>query len=351
MKRWMVMVGLLVVAALYLLLWPVAIDPIAWEPPVHEPTRWQPTGTVAQAERVTTPGAHGPEDVEVDARGRIYAGVDDGRILVFDPLSQPPRSLASTGGRPLGMHFAKDGRLIIADAEKGMLAIDPSGKITVVTTTCAGTRMVFTDDVDIGNDGTIYFSDASTKYGQKRWKEDLMESRPNGRVCSWDPKTHQTTELMRDLYFANGVALDPEQQFLLVNETSRYRVRKLWIAGEKKGQSEIVIDNLPGFPDNISTGTGGVFWIAIASPRNPVLDATAGSPFLRKVIMRLPEALQPKPEKTARTIGIDEDGNVVADLFDPAGEKVFMVTSVSERRGQLYFGSLQDHAFAVMPRP
>jgi sugar lactone lactonase YvrE len=335
---------------LYLVAWPVAVDPIAWEPPVFEPNAWKPTGTVAGAERLEV-GGTGPEDLEVDREGRIYAGLEGGDIAMFDAKGKRTGTLANTGGRPLGLHWAKDGRLLVADAERGLLAIDAAGKVAVLTSTCAGTKLVFTDDLDVTAAGTVYFSDASSKYGQEHWKDDLIESAANGRLCTWDPKTFEVRELVKDMYFANGVAIDPEQQFVLVNETSRYRVRKIWIAREKVGQQEMLIENLPGFPDNISTGTNGVFWIAIGSPRNPVVDRLAGIPFFRKVIMRLPEAIQPQPEKTARTIGVDASGKVVADLFDPNGEKIFMVTAVVERAGQLYFGSLRDTAFARLAVP
>jgi sugar lactone lactonase YvrE len=225
------------------------------------------------------------------------------------------------------------------------------GQVTVLTSTCGGSPLVFTDDLDVASDGTIYFSDASVRFSQKHWKLDIVESRPNGRLCAYDPRAKETREVLRDLYFANGVALDPSGEFVLVNETSRYRVRKLFIAGPRKGEHEIVIENLPGFPDNLSSGAGGLFWIAIASPRNRIVDALAGAPFLRKVILRLPEAIQPKPEHTARAIAIDASGRVRFDFFDPTGTPIFMITSVEERGGWLYFGSLQDEAVARMRSP
>ena len=37
-----------------------------------------------------------------------------------------------------------------------------------------------------------------------------------------------------EMYFANGVAVSPDQTYLLVNETGAYKITKIWIAGEKK---------------------------------------------------------------------------------------------------------------------
>lgn len=334
---------------LYLVAWPVPIRPEAWQPPT--PVPFEPTGSLADIEIIPLPDGHGPEDVEVDPLGRIYAGLHDGRILRWETPDREPLVFSDTGGRPLGLHWDLSGNLIVADALKGLLRVGPDGTITVLATQCGGTPLVFTDDLEIAADGTIWFSDASTRFGQPEWNLDILENRASGRLCAWNPATGEARQVLDGLYFANGIAVDPDQQFVLVNETSRYRVRKLWIAGEKKGQNEVLIDNLPGFPDGISTGTDGVFWIAVASPRNDFLDLAADKPFLRSLVVRLPEAMKPKPDKTARAIGVRADGTVAYDLFDPLGTRLELVTSVQERDGWLYLGSLIDDVVGRVRRP
>jgi sugar lactone lactonase YvrE len=94
-----------------------------------------------------------------------------------------------------------------------------------------------------------------------------------------------------EMYFANGVAVSPDQTYLLVNETGAYKITKIWIAGEKKGQSEIFMENLPGVPDGISYNGDGIFWVAFPSRRADILDNLGPKPFLRKVVMRLPQNL------------------------------------------------------------
>jgi sugar lactone lactonase YvrE len=293
--------GAIVAAAVlsYLAAWPVAVDPVAWDSPAPRP--WTPTGDFAAATRIELPDGAGPEDVDVDAAGRVYAGLDDGRILRW-----PPEGGART--------------------------------------------LVFTDDLETTADGRVWFTDASVRYGQPEWKLDIAESRANGRLCVYDPATGVVTEVLRDLYFANGVAVDPVQQYVLVNETSRYRVRRVWIDGPRAGENDVFIDNLPGFPDGISTGSA-LYWIAVASPRNALLDGTSDSPRVRAAMMRLPEFLHPKPERTTRVIGVDREGRVAVDLFDPQGRTIAMVTSAQERDDTLYLGSLTDNAWARMPVP
>jgi sugar lactone lactonase YvrE len=104
------------------------------------------------------------------------------------------------------------------------------------------------NDLDVAADGTIYFTDASSKFSLTELRADLLEHQPNGRLLSYDPTTKQTRVLLRNLYFANGVAVSPDQSFVLINDTGTYSVRRYWLKGEKAGQSDVFIDNLPGFP-------------------------------------------------------------------------------------------------------
>ncbi|MCH8960348.1 MAG: SMP-30/gluconolactonase/LRE family protein, partial [Bacteroidetes bacterium] len=171
------------------------------------------------------------------------------------------------------------------------------------------------------------------------------------RLLAYDPASGATRTLRDDLYFANGVAVSPDGAFVLVNETARYRVRRYWLAGPRHGESEVIVDNLPGFPDGISSNGAGVYWLALASPRNPLLDTLAPHPFVRKMILRLPEAVQPAPERYAFVLGIDGDGRVVHNLQNPSGEPFAIITSVEQVGEVLYLGSLTEPALARIAVP
>jgi len=347
-------VALILVATilLYLLLWPVSIAPVAWNPPAAPALDgvYAVNRALASVERLGEGVGPKPEDIAVDLKGRIYAGFEDGRIVRWDTAAMNSETFANTGGRPLGLHFDNDGNLIVADSYKGLLNIAPDGTMTTLSTEHGGRPFHFTNDVDIAADGTIYFTDASDKFGQTAFVDDLMEHGAHGRLLAYDPETGETHMLLDNLQFANGVAVDPDQQFVLVNETGAYQVRKFWIAGEKEGDDEILIDNLPGFPDGISTGTNGIFWIALASPRNPLMDKLGPKPFMRKVVMRLPAFLRPKPVQYAFVLGIDAEGNVIHNLQDPDGAFA-PITSVQEHDAKLYFGSIIESAFGRIAAP
>jgi sugar lactone lactonase YvrE len=345
-----VIVGLLL---LYLLLWPVPIDPAAWKPPEAPELAgvYEPNTRLALVERLGVGIGVGPEDVAVDSQGRIYGGVEDGRILRFQPDGSQPEVFADTGGRPLGLHFDAASNLVVADAYKGLLSIAPDGSITALSTEQGGVAFGLADDVDIAADGTIFFSDATFKFSVTEDVLDLMEHRPNGRLLAYDPRT-QTTRLVLDkLYFANGVAVSPDQSFVLVVETVKYRVQRYWLTGSRQGESEVFIDNLPGFPDGVSSNGRDTFWLALVSPRKPDVDAVLlPNPFLRKIIVRLPEALLPAAENYGFVLGLDMEGRVVHNLQDPSASYA-QITSVQEHEGMLYLGSLVEDEIGRLPVP
>jgi sugar lactone lactonase YvrE len=352
MKRIIRYVLAVVIVALiaYLLLWPVPINPVAWTPP----TAPELTGVYAQnselsrIERLTV-NDFAPEDVAFDAQDRIYCGTLNGSIFRFQADGTHAELFAQTKGRPLGLAFDHNGNLIVADAVIGLVSISLDGKITVLNTEAEGTPFHCTNDLDIAADGIIYFTDASYKFSLTQLKADLLEHQPNGRFLAYDPQTKQTRVLLRDLYFANGVAVSPDQTFALVNETGAYRVRRYWLAGAHQGQSDIFIDNLPGFPDGISSNGRDTFWLALVNRRDAALDKLLPHPFARKIVMRLPNFLQPNIKRYAFALGLDTNGKIVRNLQDPSPQCFTQIANVVEHKGALYFGSIGENAIGRMP--
>lgn len=354
MKRYILGALLFVIIALlaYLLLWPVPFNPVAWTPPAAP----ELTGVYAQnselsrIEKLPVPGRK-PEDVAFDSQDRIYCGDEAGRIFRLQPDGTRPELFADTKGRPLGLVFDRNGNLIVADAIKGLLSVSPEGSISVLATEAEGLPFLCTNDLDVSADGTIYFTDASSKFPLTQLKAELLEHQPNGRFLAYDPKTKATRVLLRDLYFANGVAVSPDQSFVLVNDTGAYRVRRYWLQGPNAGQSDVFIDNLPGFPDGISSDGRDGFWLALVNRRDSGLDFLLPHPFLRKVVWRLPSFLQPNIKRYAFALGLDRNGRVVQNLQDPSPQCFAQIANVVEHKGNLYFGSIAENAIGRMAAP
>jgi sugar lactone lactonase YvrE len=343
-----VLLIILVLIVLYFLAWPVPIEPVAWKAPPNPGY----TGPFAQNEllqaieflKIGT--NHGPEDVAVDDQGRIYLATHEGVIVRLQPDGTRPENWVNTNGRPLGIDFDNAGNLIVADAFRGLLSVSPEGKIIELATVADGIPIHYANNVDCAADGKIYFSDASTKFGAKESGGtmegsllEIMEHEGHGRLLAYDPATRQIKTLLSGLNFANGVAVSHDQTYVLINETGSYRVIRYWIAGPDRGKSEPIIENLPGFPDNISTGLEGRFWVALISPRNKLVDDLSEKPFLRKMIQRMPKFTRPKATAYGHIIAIDGNGKVLKDLQDPETGYP-QNTGVTETKEFLYIGSL-----------
>ncbi|MDX1722596.1 MAG: SMP-30/gluconolactonase/LRE family protein [Pseudomonas sp.] len=344
MKKLLGLLVLLIAAvAIYLAITPSPIDPLAWQaPPAPAMTGvLEPNDTLMKAELLGRGQLHGPEDTAVDTQGRVYSGQHDGRIVRLE-ADGSVTPFADTRGRPLGMDFDAAGNLIVADAYKGLLSIDPQGQIQVLTSEAEGLPFKFTDDLDIASDGTIYFSDASSRFAQPDYLLDLLEARPHGRLLSYNPNSGETRVLLKDLYFANGVALSANEDFVLVNETYRYRISRYWLKGEKAGTQDVFIDNLPGLPDNLQGDRAGTFWVALPTPRKADADFLHRHPWLKAQLAKLPRALWPKAIPYGFAIALNEQGEIVRSLHDTSGTHLRMVTSVKPVGDYLYFGSLDN---------
>ncbi|HET9526766.1 MAG TPA: SMP-30/gluconolactonase/LRE family protein [Pyrinomonadaceae bacterium] len=345
-KKLVVAILVLVVAGAlaYLLFAPVPITPAAWTPPAAPSLtgQYEQNTRLSPVDRLSVGDGHKPEDVALDAQGRIYAGLEDGRIMQLQPDGTRPRLFANTQGRPLGMAFDRAGNLIVADAIKGLLSIGPAAEIRVLATEADGVKFGCLNDLDVGADGTIYFTEASYKYPMAEFTSDVLEHQPNGRLMALDPKTQKPRTLLRGIYFANGVAVSPDQSFVLVAETGKYRVRRYWLKDPKEGMDDVLIDNLPGFPDGISSNGKDRFWLALVTPRQALFDRLLPHPFLRKVVFRLPKAVQPAPERYSFVVALDSQGRVVENLQNGSTDCYGQIANVLEHNRKLYFGSIGE---------
>jgi sugar lactone lactonase YvrE len=331
------------------------LKPVVWTPP--PPADWGelPADAPNLLLRLVAVPGEGPEDVVVDESGRILTGLADGRILAitlgYQPGTDKVEVVADTGGRPLGIELIGDGTLLVCDAYRGLLRVDPeSGGVQVLASEAGGVPFNFCNNAALGTGGTVWFTDSSQRFGVDNWMGDILEHSGTGRLLRRDPGG--VVEVVRDgLHFPNGVAVAVDGSHLIYAETGAYTLTKLWLTGEHGGTFEPFGGVLPGFPDNISTGSDGLIWVALAAPRKPLLDRISPLPgVVRKLNWALPAKLRPAPMKAAWVVALDGEGRVVHDLHD-RGTNFDLVTGVREHQGRIFLGSLTGSAVAVATRP
>jgi sugar lactone lactonase YvrE len=296
---------------------------------------------------VPVPG-EGAEDVLLDAKGWVFTGTADGSVFRVRPDGDRIDRVGATDGRPLGLEWLPDGRLLVCDADRGLLALDPrTGRIEVLTALVHGERLRLCNNAAVHSSGDIYFSDSSRVFPLERWKADLVENTASGRLLRRSPDG--SVEVLLDgLRFANGVALAADESFVTVAESGGRTVVRRRLTGPRAGEVDHLAADLPGYPDNISLGTDGLIWVTIASPRTAVLESLMTAPRpVRRIAWRLPARLQPAPAQTVRVIALDQDGRVVHDLSADAS-RYHMATGVREHHGQVWIGSVEEPAIAVL---
>lgn len=302
---------------------------------------------------IPVPG-YGTEDVVLATDGPdagcVFTGTVDGEIWRVSPDGAKIDRVADTGGRPLGIEYV-DGRLIVCDAERGLLRVDPaSGAVEVLATEADGRPLVVCNNAAVAGDGTIWFSDSSTR-PLARWKADFIEVARTGRLLRRHPDGAITT-VLDGLAFANGVALAADESYVVVAESTTRALDRVWITGERAGSRDRLGGLLPGYPDNIALGSDGLIWVALGSPVLPMVERLHASPMVvRRIASRLPERLEPKPKRVVRVQSYDLAGTLVHDLeVDPRdhGADFHMVTGVREHEGRVWVGSLEEPAIAVL---
>jgi sugar lactone lactonase YvrE len=361
---WLV-IAILAVSALYLGLWPVPAEPRAWDAP--KPPGYvgphAPNHRLGQLRHIDIGDDFGPEHIAIGPDGRLYVAMTSGNVLRMDADGAHRTVFANTGGRVLGFDFDADGRMIAADAMKGLLAIDAHGAVTLLSDSVGeGDPIRYANSLVIAPGGTIYFTDASGRFAPRDWGGtlaasvlDVLEQSATGRVLAYEPATGVTRIVAQGFSFANGIALSSDAHSLFVSETGRYRVWK--VAADSRDldiragspRAQVFLDNLPGYPDNLMRGGAGRIWVGLIRPRNPAADDTSRRPFIRKILLRLPRSWMPKGEPRGHVFAFDESGRIVEDLQDPAGAYA-ETTGATETADRLYIHSLGASVLGWLPR-
>lgn len=361
----------LVGLAAYLTLAPIPVAPESWQaqPNPGRQGIFAVNDRLANIKPLSLGQDHGPEYI-TQHDGWIYAGLASGAVVrarADSPAGAGVEVLFNTGGRPLGLDFDGQGRMLIADGMLGLMraAADSNGNwsveplVTQVDEPVANDPIRYADAVLFAPDGTIYFTDASRRFAPKDWGStfnasvlDTLEHSCSGRLLAYDPGLKHTHVVMQDLCFPNGLALTEDGRQLLLSETGTYRIWRLDPTRQGNGplsakqalaqpspMARVIIDNLPGFPDNLTRGQDGRVWCGLTKPRSPVIDWAASRPWARAITLRLPQVLWPVPKPYGEVFAFDDEGRVLIDLQDPKGSYP-ETTAATEVGGRLYIQSL-----------
>ncbi|XP_017083073.1 adipocyte plasma membrane-associated protein-like [Drosophila eugracilis] len=324
---------------------------------------------------------YGPENLIVRDEW-IYTGIHGGEVIRLNKDSVEPITKVGQPcdyifdddlcGYPVGLAFDTIGNnLIIADAHYGIwqVSLDTKEK----------TNLVSPEEIlpgkGVNRPGKLFNSVTVSREGDIYWTDSTSEgfafmafANPSGRLLKYNRLTKNVEVLLDELALSNGVALNPDEDFVVVAETAAMRLTKYYLKGPQKGLSEIFVECLPGLPDNLTPDTDGI-WVPLAlavDSENPnPFAGLAPYPRLRFFLARLVGIMQlpfqflkniypnnisahllhsftewvssNSPNRTT-IVRLDWNGNIVKALhgFDRSAASI---SHVLEYKGYLYLGS------------
>ncbi|NME69821.1 SMP-30/gluconolactonase/LRE family protein [Flammeovirga aprica] len=324
-----------------------------------QPNKWTPVASeievdgldtsnyLTHSKQVSLLGFSGAEDFAMDKEGNLYCGTHNshedftgGAILKID-TSLNVEAFIKTEKWVTGMHFNADNELIILMNGVGLLKVNEDKSFdTLLTQTPDGKALLMGSGLDISSEGKIYFNNLSSEMttSTKTINRLILEMKPDGGVYCFDPKTHKTEIISPGNYFGNGLVLSEDENSILVSETSKYRILRYWVSGKKKGQYEVFMDNLPGFPNNLKRSSNGNYWLGFTTKRSQQLDDIHPKPWMKKMVFAMPDFMKPKADKYAMVMEISESGEILRVFTDQNGEVVKEAGAVLESNGKLYLG-------------
>ncbi|WP_191963306.1 SMP-30/gluconolactonase/LRE family protein [Flavobacterium luteum] len=326
-----------------------AIKPLAWKPqkkPLFEGVT-KLNNELTTIEKIDLGGWVGAEDIVFDSKGNLYCGVhkakndfSDGKILKIN-LEGKIEIFYDAGSWVAGLHFDNQNNLIALSHKQGLISISTDKKVTLLANKDdKGRNFLIPNGLDIDSKQNMYFTNTSSEspYTLKYGRKLILEMKPNGGLYKYNPATKEVKTLIDGTYFGNGVVISKDESFLLMVETTKYRILKYWIIGEKAGKIEVFMDNLHGFPNGISVREDGTFWLGFTTKRNDALDKIHTKPSIKKIVYGLPQWLQPKEDKFGMVMHLSENGKILNTYFDPIGNTMPEAGSVKELNGFLYMG-------------
>lgn len=330
----------------------------AKRPELFDPQQREPV--LAKAEALAAGQLDGPEDVILDRDDFLYCGTRDGRIVrLAPPHYDTAETYAKTGGRPLGLAFDAEDRLVVCIAGMGLYRVNGPGKVERLTSqTRRGwgveedRAIKMADDLDIAPDGRIFFTDATKRYEMESWAVDLLEGRPNGRLLCYDPLTGRTTTVCDNLHFPNGVCISHDGNMLLVASSGLCSIMAFDLA-KPTAVPRVFLDGLPGFPDNINRASDGGYWIALAGMRSPAFDlAMQDSGFRRRMAKRVPPTHWLFGNLNIGGVAkCDASGRLEDVFWDRSDGPLYMITSMREHRGELFLGGVLNDKIGRLALP
>ena len=245
------------------------------------------------------------EGVVIDKEGNAWGGGRNGIVykvspdgVVHEVAQLPDRAI------PNGVTLDREGNFVYCDLRhKAVMRLSPDGKVSLVADYAGDFPISIPNFASYDAEGNLYVSNSSSQPGREVFKE-FVNPQPNGAVVRIRPDGRGEV-VATGIYFANGTAIDPNEDAVYVLESSRNDCVRIQIKKDGTfGPPEIYAKDFPALPDGMAFDVDRNLYITLPGvPENGKL------------------------EPRNRVIKVDPNGNWETFIHDPDGAALAFPTN------------------------
>jgi gluconolactonase len=207
--------------------------------------------------------AEGPVYVPA-GRYLLWSDIPNDRMLRWDELTGTVGPFRQPAGYANGHTLDGAGRLVSCEhGNRRVTRTEPDGSITVVADRYQGKRLNSPNDVVVGSDGSVWFTDPS--YGiDSDYEGHRAESEIGGcHVYRVDPAGGECRIVADDFVRPNGLAFSLDEQRLYIADTRANHIRIFDVAGDGTlAGGEVFATCSAGVFDGLRLDDRGRVWAA-----------------------------------------------------------------------------------------
>lgn len=193
------------------------------------------------------------EGVVVDRDGYVWGGGRNGTVykvspdgVVHEVAQLPDRAI------PNGVTLDRAGNFVYCDLRhKAVMRCAPDGRVSMIADRAGDLPLSIPNFCSYDAEGNLYVSNSSSQPASKVFDE-FVHPAPNGAVVRIRPDGRGEV-VATGIYFANGTAVDPNEDAVYVLESSRYDCVRIAIKKDGTfGKPEVYASGFPAIPDGMA---------------------------------------------------------------------------------------------------
>lgn len=194
------------------------------------------------------------EGVVIDKDGNAWGGGRKGQVYKISPdgvvhevAQLPDRAI------PNGVTLDREGNFVYCDLRhKAVMRLSPEdGTVSLIADHAGDFPISIPNFASYDAEGNLYVSNSSSQEGSKVFGE-FLDPQPNGAVVRIRPDGRGEI-VATGIYFANGTAIDPNEDAVYVLESSRNDCVRIQIKKDGTfGKPEIYSSGFPALPDGMA---------------------------------------------------------------------------------------------------